>query len=61
MGFSFHIFFGHDDYKYTIANLKPVTTYNVQLRANNSAGWGDYTELANKTTGEQSHYQILFD
>ena len=47
---------GQDNYRSTLANLKPVTTYNVQLRANNSAGWGDYTEVAYTTTGENSNH-----
>jgi len=43
---------GQNEYSYVIANLLPVTTYNIRLRANNAGGWGEFTNVISITTGE---------
>jgi len=41
---------GQDKYSYTIANLLPVTPYNIRLRANNIGGWGEFTNFTSVIT-----------
>ena len=46
-----------EEYKFTIDNLFPATTYLVRVRGRNGYGWGDYcmpikfTTLTTKMTG----------
>jgi len=42
---------GQVEYSYIITNLLPETTYNIRLRGNNTAGWGEFTNFANLTAG----------
>ena len=42
---------GQINYRDTITNLNPATTYNVRIAANNTAGLGSYTAFEIITTG----------
>ncbi|KAI1289670.1 Down syndrome cell adhesion molecule-like protein 1 -like protein [Halotydeus destructor] len=38
----------------TLSKLKPLTTYHVRLRAENSLGWSDYSDAIQFTTEEEA-------
>ena len=40
------------DYSYTLVGLMPVTTYQIRVRARNSAGTGSFTNVATVRTGK---------
>lgn len=43
---------GEDVVEYTLTGLEPVTSYNIQIQAVNSAGSGEYSEILTASTSE---------
>jgi hypothetical protein len=43
----------------TLRKLKPLTTYHVRVRAENSLGWSDFSDILAFTTEEEGKHQTI--
>lgn len=49
------------DNSFTIRGLKPITTYDLRIRAENKLGFSPYSPVVQFTTTEEGFVELIFE